>query len=310
MTPEQVLAIAPKVLSDRQREFYFDNGYLLLEGIIASDWLERLRAVTNEVIAQSRKVTESDEVWDLEKGHTRDEPRLRRLSSPNDHHPAYWEFASQSIIPDVVADLVGPDVKFHHSKLNFKWARGGEVVKWHQDIGFWPHTNYSPCTVGTYLYDCGPQQGPLGVIAGSHQGPLYDQYDQDTGEWVGCLRDEDARQLDLSEAVYLEGPAGSLTIHNCRTIHGSRPNESDKARPLLLNVYSSADALPYTHNPLYSKYDQRIVRGERARWAHHDSRPCLVPPDWSGGYTSIFALQQREDRDASKQRDPAKSASG
>ena len=52
-------------------------------------------------------------------------------------------------------------MKFHHSKLNFKWAKGGEEVKWHYDISFWPHTNYSPLTVGTYLYDCGMDQGPL-----------------------------------------------------------------------------------------------------------------------------------------------------
>ena len=52
---------------------------------------------------------------------------------------------------DVAADIVGPDVKFHHSKLNFKWAEGGEEVKWHQDIQFWPHTNYSPATIGTLL---------------------------------------------------------------------------------------------------------------------------------------------------------------
>ena len=32
-----------------------------------------------------------------------------------------------------------------------------------------------------------------------------------------------------------------------------------------------------------------------ARAGHHDPRPCLLPPDWSGGYTSIFALQQQED---------------
>jgi hypothetical protein len=38
-----------------------------------------------------------------------------------------------------------------------------------------------------------------------------------------------------------------------------------------------------------------IVRGKPARCAHHDPRPCLLPPDWSGGYTSIFALQQEED---------------
>jgi hypothetical protein len=59
-------------------------------------------------------------------------------------------------------------------------------------------------------------------------------------------------------------------------------------------VYSSADAFPYTKNPLYSKYDQAIVRGKRARWSHVDPRPCLIPPDWSGGYKSIFAYQQGE----------------
>jgi len=297
MTPEKVLAIPPKIITMAQRESYFEQGYLLLEEVIPEDWLARLRAVTDEMIEQTRGMTKSDAVWDLEDGHSAAAPRLRRLSSPNDQHPTYWEYASQSIIPDIVADLVGPDVKFHHSKLNFKWARGGEEVKWHQDIGFWPHTNYSPCTVGTYLYDCGPDQGPLMVVSGSHDGQLYDQYN-DGGEWVGCLSEADAAALDAGRFVELPGPAGSLTIHNCRTIHGSRPNTADVGRPLLLNVYAAADAFPYTHNPLYSKYDQAIVRGSPARWAHHDPRPCLMPPDWSGGYTSIFALQQEEEREA------------
>jgi ectoine hydroxylase-related dioxygenase (phytanoyl-CoA dioxygenase family) len=299
MTPEAVLSIAPKVLTQRQRESYFETGYLLLEKVIPAAWLERLRATTDEMIEESRALTESDAVWDLEEGHSRETPRLRRLSSPNDKHPAYWDYAARSPLPDIIADLVGPDVKFHHSKLNFKWARGGEEVKWHQDIGFWPHTNYSPLTAGTYLYDCGPDQGPLGVISGSHDGPLYDQYN-DAGEWVGCLSGADAAGLDPSKAVYLEGPAGSVTLHNCRTIHGSKPNLSPESRPLLLNVYAAADAFPYTHNPLYSKYDQQVVRGRPARWAHHDPRPCLIPPDWSGGYRSIFALQQEEEWDAAE----------
>jgi ectoine hydroxylase-related dioxygenase (phytanoyl-CoA dioxygenase family) len=299
MTPEEVLSIAPKVLTQKQRESYFADGYLLLEKVISDDWLERLRAVTDEMIDESRRITESDATWDLEDGHSADDPRLRRLSSPNDKHPTYWAYASESIVPDAIADLVGPNVKFHHSKLNFKWAKGGEEVKWHQDISFWPHTNYSPCTAGTYIYDCATEQGPLGVIRGSHDGPLYNQYN-DAGEWVGCLSDADAAALDLSKAVYLEGPAGSVTIHNCRTIHGSKPNLSDVPRPLLLNIYAAADAFPYTHNPLHSKYNQGVVRGEPARWAHHDPRPCLLPPDWSGGYSSIFALQQQEDQAAAE----------
>ncbi len=293
MTPEQVLAIEPKILTQAQREFYFENGYLLVEKVLSDEWLDKLRRATDEKVDESRAISKSDAKWDLDDGHSAESPRLRRLSSPNDHHPSYWEYASKSVVPDIVADLVGPDVKFHHSKLNFKWAKGGDEVKWHQDIGFWPHTNYSPLTVGTYIYDCGADQGPLMVMPESHKGELYNQYNA-KDEWIGCLNSADEAKLDVSKAVSLEGPAGSLTLHNCRMLHASKPNRSDLGRPLLLNVDSSADALPYTYNPLQSKYMECIVRGQRARWAHHDPRPCLMPPDWSGGYTSIFALQQEE----------------
>jgi hypothetical protein len=294
MTPEQVLAIPPRVLTQAQREFYFSEGYLLLPKILPDEWIQRLRAATDELIERSRKVTKSDAVWDLEPDHRPDAPRLRRVSAPVDQHAAYWDYIAQSLVGDIVADLVGPDVKFHHSKLNFKWARGGEEVKWHYDISFWPHTNYSPLTVGTYLYDCGMDQGPLQVLPKSHLiEPMLTQYDEE-GRWTGCLRASDVAKLDLSKAVPLPGPAGSLTIHNCRMLHYSARNLSDLGRPLLLYALSSADAFPYTVNPIRSTKDQAIIRGQRARWAHHDPRPCLMPPDWSRGYTSIFALQQQE----------------
>ncbi|MGF1611534.1 MAG: hypothetical protein ACFCUQ_19185, partial [Kiloniellales bacterium] len=70
MTPEQVLAIPPKVLSQAQRESYFAKGYLLVERIVPDDWLARLRAVTDEMVERSRHVTKSDAVWDLEEGHS------------------------------------------------------------------------------------------------------------------------------------------------------------------------------------------------------------------------------------------------
>ncbi len=293
MKIEEIIEYPANALSDDQRHFYFENGYLLLESVVPEYWLERLRTVTDEMIEFSRSIMVSDAIWDIENDHSADNPRLRRLTSPNDQSDTYWEYASSSLITDIVADLVGPDVKFHHSKLNFKWAHGGEEVKWHQDIQFWPHTNYSPLTVGLYLYDCRPEQGPLVVLPKSHRHDLYDQYNQ-AGQWIGCLNVDDASNLDTAGAAELSGPAGSLTIHNCRTLHSSMPNRSSVGRPLLLNIYSSADAMPYTPVPTPSDYYQTIVRGKPARWAHHDDRPCQIPPDWSGGYTSIFALQQEE----------------
>jgi hypothetical protein len=293
MTPDHILARASRVLSQAQRESYFARGYLLVERAVPMDWVERLRAVTAEMVERSRAQTKSDAVFDLEPGHSAATPRLRRLSSPVVHHPLYWEFISRSPLGDIAADLLGADVKFHHAKLNFKWAAGGEAVKWHQDISFWPHTNYNVLTIGTYLYDCGPDQGPLGVVPGSHEGALFDQYNE-RDEWVGCLAERDVARLPLDRVDYLTGPAGSITIHHCRAVHGSKPNLSDAGRPLLLNTLSAADAFPYTHNPLATRFYGQCIRGMPARVAHHDPRPCPIPPDWSGGYSSIFALQQEE----------------
>jgi ectoine hydroxylase len=297
MTPEQILKIPPRVLTQAQREFYFTEGYILLERIIGDEWIRKLRAATDELVERSRKVTKPDAVWDLEPDHSPESPRLRRVSAPVDQHPVYWDYVSKSNLGDIVADLVGPDVKFHHSKLNFKWAKGGEEVKWHYDISFWPHTNYSPLTVGTYIYDTTMDMGPVGMIPKSHLiDPMLTQYD-DSGKWVGCLSPEDLKKIDTKKAVYLTGPAGSITLHNCRTIHGSPKNTSDLGRPLLLYTLSSADAFPYTVNPIRSTRDQQIIRGKRAQFAHHDPRPCLMPPDWSAGYTSIFDLQQKDERE-------------
>lgn len=292
MTPEQVLAEPPRVLTQAQREFYFENGYIVVEELIDQATLDRLKAAMQMFVEKSRGEQRSGDIYDLAPGHTAERPMLRRLRRPDERHPAFWEFAT-GVIADVAADLVGPDVVFHHSKLNFKWADGADEVKWHQDIQFYPHTNYSPLTIGTYLTDVGMDDGPLSVIPGSHEGPLYDLYD-DGGRWTGSLKDRDIAALDVSKAVVCPVKAGSISVHNCRTLHGTPASRTVDGRPLLLNAYSSADAFPYTAVPDRSVNALKVVRGRPARIAHHDPRACPIPPDWSGGYSSIFAAQAGE----------------
>jgi hypothetical protein len=91
----------------------------------------------------------------------------------------------------------------------------------------------------------------------------------------------------------LGGPAGSITVHNCRSVHGSPPNLSPTPRPLFLCAYSAAHAIPITNLTAGAKYSEVIVRGQPARWAKFDPRPALLPPDWSKtGHKSIFEHQQ------------------
>ena len=143
MLIEDVLSRPPRMLSEAARRSYFDDGVVLVEGAIGRAWLDRLRDASAEMVERSRGLRESDGACILEPGHAAGTPRLKRVTSPVSHHPAFRAFAADSAIVDAAADVVGPHVKFHHSKLNYKWG-GGDRFDWHQDIQAWPHTNYSP----------------------------------------------------------------------------------------------------------------------------------------------------------------------
>ncbi|MEL0110358.1 MAG: phytanoyl-CoA dioxygenase family protein [Rickettsiales bacterium] len=295
MTPEDILKHAPRVLSQAQREAYFESGYVSGEGLIPKDWLEALRTASDERIEASRQVTDSGSEFDLAPDHTAAHPHVRRIKSPVDHHPVFRKFAVESPFADIAADLVGPNVKFHSGKINYKHPGGGEIVKWHQDICFWPHTNYSPVTLGVYLDGCDEAMGPLTVIPESHKGDLFEHYD-DEGNWTGTVGADDMATVPLDRATGPTGEKGAVLALNCRTIHGSRHNASDKVRPMLLYVYTSADAYPWTIPPTNSTLSGEILRGEQPRYPHIDPRPCPAPPDWTRtGYGSIFTSQEKGD---------------
>ena len=287
MTPADILALTPKVLSREQQQSYFDDGYVLLDGLLGREWLDRIASVSERFIEASREVTESNATFYVEEGHSAEAPRLQRLNSPVEKDELYWKVASESPIVDVAEDLLGPSVRFHHSKLNFKWSGGGAEIKWHQDIQFWPHTDYSPLTIGIYLADVTSDMGPMGIVPASHRGPLYSLRDQD-GEWTGYLSDEDLAEVPLDDVSWLQGPAGSVTVHNCRCVHGSVPNMSDHARPLLLNVFSAGGSVPIT--PLVAPLSRSgtLVRGLEPGWVELDTRPCPMPPFPGSNYRSVF----------------------
>jgi hypothetical protein len=291
MTPERALQHPPLVLDQRARERYFADGFLVVPGYIGSAWLDRLRAVVAAKIEASRALAASDDQFDLAPDHSAEKPNIRRLRKAVDWHPDLWTFAQDPAVVDLVADLLGPDLRFHSSKLNFKWSEGGDAVRWHQDIQAWPHTNCAVLTFGVYLDDTGPEQGPLTAVPGTHRGPLFDQFDDD-GRWTGALAARDVATLPLDMAAELCGPAGTVALLHCRVVHGSAANYSSRMRPLLLNVYAAADALPLTPAPAPTTHTGELVRGQEPRHVHMEPYPARLPPRWDRvGYRSIFAAQ-------------------
>ncbi len=293
MTPEDIINHPPIILSQEERKRYFSEGYTSSPAITPPELLKKIQQMSADFLEKSLELEASNEFFDLGPNHSSQTPHVRRLRRPVDAHPFFWELATSEFLTGIAADLVGPDVKFHSAKLNYKWPGGGEIVKWHQDIPAWPHTNYSPVTIGIYLDDVTTKTGPLACVPGSHNGKIFSHYDLNEN-WTGSIRPDEENEAGVADAVNLTGPAGTVIAINCRTVHGSSSNLTDETRPLLLFVYSSADAFPWTAAPTPTSKTGEIVRGISAKFPHIDPRPCPVPPDWARlGYGSIFTAQSK-----------------
>ena len=78
MTPEQVLSYPPRVLSQAQREFYFDNGYLEVKGLVDSTELEPLQRGARQLVERSRHCSAADVEYVVAAGHSAEHINLRR----------------------------------------------------------------------------------------------------------------------------------------------------------------------------------------------------------------------------------------
>ena len=81
-----------------------------------------------------------------------------------------------------------------------------------------------------------------------------------------------------TKAVPLMGPAGTLTIHHARLIHGSAYNRSSRSRRFLLYAYSAVDAWPlHDLKGGLEAYDSRIVRGKPTLAPRMKEAPVRIP---------------------------------
>jgi len=212
-----------------------------------------------------------------------------------ERHEVFRRFAMEGPAADLAQEILGGPVRYHHSKLNYKCSDGGEEVKWHQDIQFWPHTDFTPLTIGVYLDDVDEEMGPMGVLPGSHRGELFDLYGDD-GRWAGAMLEADVDRLDLDPVVWLSGPAGSVTVHNCCMVHGSQPNRSVRPRPLLLQTYSAGSSYPVAGigaNNAIGPSAGTVIGGEATQMLDIAGRTMRGAPNWArSGAPTIFGSQQ------------------
>ena len=282
-----------EVLTGDQEAFYAEYGYLVLEGRVPPDIIEAIRDEIRRFEDVARTMTESDEKLDLEDSHTPDEPRLRRIKLPHTQSEVMRDLMFSDHVLAPARDLIGPNIRLHTTKLNMKKAGYGAAVEWHQDYAFYPHTNDDILAVGVLIDDMREENGPLMVFPGSHTGPVHDHHVD--GVFAGAVLPE-AVGLDLEDAVQLTGPAGSISIHHGRILHGSALNRSDRPRRLLFYEMMAADAFPIMGSMTkwegIEDYDSRMLCGVSTIEPRLHDIPVRIPQPQPNVAISIYEIQK------------------
>jgi ectoine hydroxylase-related dioxygenase (phytanoyl-CoA dioxygenase family) len=277
---------------------YREQGYVVLRDALTPTVVSRARQALAAILERAAGVTENDAVFDLEDTHTPARPRVRRIKAPHKVDPVFDEIIRLDAVLDAVAALVGPGVRFLNSKLNLKSAGYGAAVEWHQDWAYYPYTNDDVLAVGVMLDDMTLENGPMLVVPGSHRGPVYDHHAD--GRFCGAI-DLKLSGLDISSAAPILGPAGSISLHHVRLVHGSDLNRSGTDRRFLLYEMAAADAWPlvgpYAHFTDFDLFNAHLLRGVPTNAPRMTAVPLRMPLpkalDTTSLYQSQKALQHR-----------------
>jgi ectoine hydroxylase-related dioxygenase (phytanoyl-CoA dioxygenase family) len=278
------------MLSPADIERYNRDGFIVVPDVLSQTEVEALRRATDGLVDKSRAVTDHDDCYDLEPGHSAAMPRVRRIKTPHQWDPAYAACVRHPGILSCLKSLWGQNIRFDVSKLNLKSAGFGSPVEWHQDWAFYPHTNDDLAAVGVMIDDIDEHNGPMMVVPGSHKGPVYDHHVD--GRFCGAM-DPTRDGIDFSKAIKCTGKAGSITIHHVRAVHGSAPNTSNRQRRFFLMQFRSADAWPLILKPeSWDAWTGQLVAGTETFEPRMTACPVRLPFPVASHQGSIYENQR------------------
>lgn len=277
------------MVSDDDVRAYQRDGVIMVPEVLGAETLAQMRSVVAELVAAAAGTTEHTAVYDLEPGHTREAPRVRRIKTPHKVHALFDEIVRGPAVLDILRRLVGPGLRLHGSKLNMKSAHFGSPVEWHQDWAFYPHTNDDILAIGILLDDTDLSNGPMLVTPGTHVGEVWSHHGED-GRFAGLI-DPDLIRREIDRAVPCMGRAGSMSFHHVRALHGSALNTSDRARNLLLYEVAASDAWPLMGVKDFAEYDSRLLAGDTVVAPRMTAVPVRMPLPPAARQGSIYETQ-------------------
>ena len=245
--------------------FYQENGYWVAPKILSDEEIATYREHHAMVVAAEYETRQ------VPPGRIGYEPGPIDSLVKIDY--AYWadsQIAKCVLNPEIgriaatLADVSG--VRLWHDQLLHKPPQKGaqaNAVGWHQDYHYWQCSDASNMlTAWIALVDVDEENGCVEMVAGSHKWGLLgasDFFSQDL-DALGKQMEEVSGQPFVTRPLNLK--AGQVSFHHCLTIHGSRPNISDRDRVSMVCHMMPDGARYQAGTPADPHYNVGLLSGQ------------------------------------------------
>ncbi len=235
-------------LSESELAQYERDGFLVFNNFLDAETVRRFQ--------QDLRAYERDDNVLRSEG-TITEPgkqEIRSIFGIHELSPRFDHLTRDPKILDMVHQLLGSDTYIHQSRINFKPGFHGKGFDWHSDFETWHAEDGMPrmraVSFSIALTDNTPFNGPLMLVPGSHKTfvPCVGRTPEDNyqsslkKQELGVPNERDlGRIVDQHGIKAPTGPAGSLIIFECNTLHASNANMSPWPRSNLFFVYNSVE---------------------------------------------------------------------
>ncbi|GGE63470.1 ectoine hydroxylase [Streptosporangium jomthongense] len=271
-------------LSEAELAMYERDGFLVFNNFLDKETVKRFREDLEAYEDDDSVLRSEGTITETGKQEIRSVFGIHELS------PRFDKLTRNPAILDMVHQLLGSDAYIHQSRINFKPGFHGKGFDWHSDFETWHAEDGMPrmraVSFSIALTDNTPFNGPLMLIPGSHKTfiPCVGRTPEDNyqsslkKQELGVPSNRDLKRMADNYGIKAPtGPAGSLIVFECNTLHASNANMSPWPRSNLFFVYNSVE------NQLTQPFC-----GNKAR------------PDFLGNRTNTRALQPLQAPDLSE----------
>ena len=259
-------------LTDDQKKFYKENGYLL--GLPPIFTLEEMQGLNRELPNLMALLEEGEDSKDIREWH--------------EQSTYLYDICMNPRILDLVAGVLGPDFYCWASNFFIKDAKSNSTVGWHQDAYYWPMAPHHSVTVWLAFDDVDEVNGGMKLIPKTHRGGIINHQRSTETDSVLTLELADGTDFRADGAVQWNLKAGECSLHDDRAIHGSPANPSDRRRAGLTIRYSGTDVKnDMSVNPNFKTY---LCRGEDT----YKHNPSGIPPTTRYGRPTFKPVSNEE----------------